>query len=56
MTSFINDQGQEIQYTGNDLLVTRQVASFRNFKIKGDVSVSFNVPNSSPNRKALGYY
>jgi len=56
MTSFVNDDGQEIQYTNSDLLITKQVASFKNFKIKGDVSISFQVPNTSDNRKALGYY
>jgi len=55
MTSFINDEGQEIQID-EDVLITRQVASIKNFKIKGDFSVSFNVPNNSANRKTLGYY
>jgi hypothetical protein len=55
MTSFINDSGSEI-YSGDNILITKQVASFKNFKIKGDVSVSFTVPNTSQNRKALGYY
>lgn len=55
MTSFINDSGAEI-YSGEDILITKQVASFKNFKIKGDVSVSFTVPNTSKNRKTLGYY
>lgn len=55
MTSFINDDNEQIQYTG-EILLTKQVASFRNFKIKGDVSVTFSVPNSSSNRKALGYF
>lgn len=56
MTSFVNDNGDEIQYSGGDLLLTKQVASFRNFKIKGDVSVSFSIPNSSTNRSTLGYF
>lgn len=55
MTSFINDNGQEIQIK-DEVLVTKQVASFKNFKIKGDVSVSFSVANNSVNRSALGYY
>lgn len=55
MTSFINDSGQEIQIK-DDVLVTKQVASFKNFKIKGNVSISFSVLNNSGNRKALGYY
>jgi hypothetical protein len=56
MTSFINDDNDQINYGTDDLVITKQVASFRNFKIKGDVSISFNVPNTSTNRKALGYY
>lgn len=55
MTSFINDSGQEIQIK-DEVLITKQVASFKNFKIKGDISISFNVPNNSENREALGYY
>lgn len=55
MTSFINDEGNEI-VTNEDVTFTRQVASFRNFKIKGDVSVIFTVPNNSASRKALNYY
>lgn len=55
MISFINDQGAEIQLE-EDLLITKQVASFKTFKIKGDISVSFDVENNSANRKTLGYY
>lgn len=54
MTSFINDRG-EIQIK-NEVLITKQVASFKNFKIKGDITVSFSVPNTSENREVLGYY
>lgn len=54
MTSFINDRG-EIQIK-NEVLITKQVASFKNFKIKGDITVSFSVPNTSENRDVLGYY
>ena len=56
MTSFVNDDNQEIIYGADDLVITKQVASFRNFKIKGDVSISFSVPNTSENRRTLGYY
>lgn len=55
MTYFINDNGEEIQIS-EEILITRQVASFKNFKIKGDISVSFSVQNNSKNRKTLGYY
>jgi len=55
MTYFINDDGREIQIS-EDILITKQVASFKDFKIKGDFSVSFTVPNTSENRETLGYY
>lgn len=55
MTYFINDNGREIQIS-EDILITKQVASFKDFKIKGDFSVSFTVPNTSENRETLGYY
>lgn len=56
MTSFINDDNEQLNYSGDDILITRQVASFRDFTIKGDVSISFTIPNTSENRKALGYF
>ena len=55
MTTFINDEGQEI-LVGEEITITKQVATFRNFKIKGDFSISFKIPNTSDNRTALGYY
>ncbi len=55
MISFINDNNQAINYNG-DFGITKQVAFFRNFQIKGDVSISFEIPNDSANREALGYY
>ena len=55
MTYLINDNGKQI-HMKEDLLITKQVASFKNFKIKGDISISFSVPNNSQNRDTLGYY
>lgn len=55
MISLINSSGQSITVT-NDLLVTKQVASFKDFKIKGDVSLSFDILNNSQNREAVGLY
>jgi len=53
MTSFIvNGEYIEIE----DVALTRQVVSFFEFKIKGDVSVSFSLPNDSDTRRKLGYY
>jgi len=56
MTVFVNDDNEQLSYSGEDILLTKQVASFRNFTIRGDLSVSFTIPNTSENRKALGYY
>lgn len=55
MTEFVNDNGDYLEYGGDDITFTKQVASFRNFKIKGDFTVSFKLSNNSENRKALGY-
>lgn len=55
MTSFINDSNDEL-VINQDVLFTKQVATFKNFKIKGDVTVSFTVPNDSRTRSVLGYY
>ena len=56
MTSFIDDNGNILDYSGEDVGLTKEVASFPDFKIKGDVSVDFKLNNNSQNRKALGYY
>lgn len=55
MISFINDNGNEIK-VNEEVLITRQIANFKNFNIKGDYSISFNVENNSDTREALGYY
>lgn len=55
MTSFINDSGEELQYFGA-IGVTKQSITFPQFKLKGDVSLNFDAPNNSYNRKVLGYY
>lgn len=56
MTSFIDDNGNILDYSGEDFAITKQAASWFDFKIKGDVSVDFKVPNTAKNRKALGWY
>lgn len=56
MTEFVNDNGERLEYSGDDITFTKQIASFREFKIKGDFSISFRLANNSQNRKALGYY
>lgn len=56
MTSFVNDDGEYLDYTGPDVGITKQVANFFDFKIKGDISSTLKIDNNSQNRKALGYY
>lgn len=56
MTSFVDDDGNYLDYSGSDIGITKQVANFFDFKIKGDVSANLTIPNNSQNRKALGYY
>lgn len=56
MTEFVNDNGERLEYSGEEVTFTKQIASFRNFKIKGDFTASFKIANNSHNRQALGYY
>lgn len=56
MTSFVNDEGEYIDYAGFDIGITKQCANFYDFKIKGDVTATLKIPNNSQNRRALGYY
>lgn len=56
MTSFVNDDGLELQYSGEDVLISKRSATFKNFTIQGDFSVNFTVKNNSYNRKVLGYH
>lgn len=56
MTEFVDDNGNYLDYTGDDFAITKQAAVFNNFKIKGDVSLTFSLANNSHNRKTLGYY
>lgn len=56
MTEFVNDNGDRLEYSGEDVTLTKQIASFRSFKIKGDFTASFKIDNNSQNRQALGYY
>lgn len=56
MTSFVTNDGEYLEYNGFDIPITKQVASIYEFKIKGDVTLNFQIPNNSVNRKVLGYY
>lgn len=56
MTAFVNDEGEYLDYSGADVGVTRQVANFFDFKIKGEISATLNVSNNSKNRSVLGFF
>lgn len=56
MTSFIDDDGNELIYEGKDFAVTKQVISFHDFKIKGNFSVNLKFSNTAKNRDVLGYF
>ncbi len=56
MTSFVDDNGTYLDYSGEDFTLQKQVASILNLKIKGDVSVNFELDNNSVNRTGLGFY
>lgn len=56
MTSFIDDDGNELEYSGKDFAVTKQLVSFRDFRLKGNFSVSIKIDNSAHNRASLGYF
>ena len=56
MTSFIDDDGNELDYNGKDFSMSKQSLSLINFKIKGDVSVNIKLPNNAKNRAILNIY
>lgn len=56
MISLVSDSGQVLDYDGQSFSFSRQVASFIDFKIKGDFSVNFTLSGNSYNRSVLGYY
>jgi hypothetical protein len=56
MTSFVDDNGNFLDYQGTDIALTKQAASFYGFKIKGDISIDFVLPNTAKNRDILNYY
>lgn len=56
MTSFVNDSGEYLDYSGDDVSLTKQSLSLFSFQIKGDFSQNFTIDNNSYNRGVLGYY
>ena len=55
MTSFVDDNGNYLDYSGEDFGITKQAATWFDFKIKGDVSVDFKIPFTAKNKKASRY-
>lgn len=56
MTSFIDDNGNELDYDGKDLASSKRTLSLINFKIRGDSSINFKLPNTANNRSILNVY
>jgi len=52
--TFINDDGEVLDFDGSFAITKRAVSFFRS-TILGDVSINFEVDNNSVNRKVLGY-
>lgn len=56
MTSFINDDGDELDYNGNDFALSKQTISIFDLKILSNVSVNLKIPGSERNRAILNFY
>lgn len=56
MTSFIDDDGSELDYDGKDFGTTKQALNVHQLQIKGDFSVNFKIPYSSKNKVVLNYF
>lgn len=55
MTSFVNDDGDYLEYSGDDFGLTKECFSILNFNVKGDVSFNFELQATSTNKEILGY-
>lgn len=56
MTSFIDDNGNELDYDGKDFGITKQIISFRDFRLKGNFTSNLKFSNTAYNRSVLGYF
>lgn len=56
MTSFINDDGDELDYNGNDFALSKQTISIFDLKILSNVSVNLKITGSEHNRAILNFY
>lgn len=55
MINFVNDANESINVDA-EFALTKRAMSFSYFKIVGDASVNYNLPNNSDTRRILGYY
>lgn len=56
MTSFIDDDGNELQYDGSDFALTKQVLSLFDLSIRSNTSVNISIPANAVNRRILNFY
>jgi hypothetical protein len=56
MTSFVDDNGNYLDYSGEDIAITKRAVSIYEFKLRGDITQDFDLDNNSINRLALGYF
>jgi len=56
MTSFINDNGDELDYDGGDFRLTKQIINLFDLSIKANVSTNFKIPGTAKNRDILNLF
>jgi hypothetical protein len=56
VVTFIDDSGNTLNVDGEFSMTKQGVSIFNGFKIKGDYSTNFKVPNNSVTREVLNYY
>lgn len=56
MITLINANGEELDYDGKDIGITKQAINVYELKIKGSFSKTFTIPNNAHNRRILDYY
>lgn len=56
MTSFIDDDGNELDYAGNDFALTKQIISIFDLAIKANTSVNIKIPGTASNRNKLNFF
>lgn len=56
MTSFVDDNGNELQYEGKDFALTKQVVSLFDLTIRANTSVNITIPATAVNRGILNFY